>query len=177
MTIGLIRHFKVNLPYPQEFLLTKTGVVQWFDAYETAETTPKKVDLRGIDWQHCFSSTASRALKTATQIYPGEITRLDTLRELDVLPLLPGNIRLPFLVWGTLVYRKSVAVNPVTTIFRQNLTAFLDSLISGNYDNVLIVSHWYVMRILQKELLLRGFRGERFTSAENGRLYVFTQKS
>ena len=175
MQIGLIRHFKVNLPYSKKALLTKAAVVEWFAAYETAKTTHQEVDLRGIDWQQCFSSTCYRAINTAEQIYRGEIARLDMLRELDVLHLLPGNIRLPFLVWGALVYRTSISANPVTTGFRQKMNDFLDDLLSGNHDNVLIVSHWYVMRLLQKELIQRGFRGDSFTSAVNGKLYVFSR--
>jgi hypothetical protein len=175
MQIGLIRHFSVNLSYPKKVLLTKAEIVEWFDTYETAQTTHQEVDLRGIDWQQCFSSTSYRAVNTAEQVYNGEITRLDWLRELDVLHLLPGGIRLPFLVWGTLVFRKSISANPVTIGYRQKMADFLDELLSGGPDNVLIVSHWYVMRLLQKELLQRGFRGDSFTSAVNGKLYVFNQ--
>ena len=37
MRIGLVRHFKVNHPYPEKRILTKSDVINWFADYDSTE--------------------------------------------------------------------------------------------------------------------------------------------
>ncbi len=173
MKIGLIRHFKVNQPFPKKMWLNKSEVIQWFEEYESAKMESKEVDLCGIDWKKCYSSSLNRAVNTARQIHDGEIIVAEELKELDILHLLPDRIKLPFTIWGLLVRIKSFASNKNTNEFRNNISTFTDELLLKNNSNILVVSHWFVMKLLQKELIKRGAKGELFKSPDYGKVYVF----
>ncbi len=176
MKIGLIRHFKVKHKYPENVLVSLDDVMLWFEGYETAEIDQAHVDLHGIEFKRCFTSSAERAIKTAGIIFKGEKTILHELRELDVLPLLNNKGRMPFLMWAILVRIKASSSNRITDEFRNKISAFLDELLSKNTDDVLIVSHGFVMMYIQKELKRRGFEGIGFRVPKNGKLYVFEKE-
>ena len=56
MKLGVIRHFKVDHPFPKKTFLTKQEVLAWFDHYDNAETLVyKNVDLQNIEWSRCYS--------------------------------------------------------------------------------------------------------------------------
>lgn len=174
MRIGLVRHFKVDHPFPGKKLLSKSEVIKWFEDYDGTENIQyKAVDLHGIDWKRCYSSTMIRSVNTAKHIYKDEITKIPELCELDILHRLSDKIKLPFLVWGLIVRIKSFSSNNDTDKFTQGIAAFVDKLISDNQEDTLIVSHWFVMRVIRQELIKRGFAGDKFRSNEYGTLYVF----
>lgn len=174
MKIGLVRHFHVQKPLPEKKLLSRDDVIQWFAEYDHTETLDyKHVDLAGIPWQHCYASPMHRAVSTAQHIYTGPISKITALQELNILHQLPGRIRLPFLFWSTLVHVKSFFSNPDTDAFRNNIRAFLDTIMARPDSNILIISHWFVMRVMQQELIKRKFTGNRSKSIDNGTLYLF----
>jgi hypothetical protein len=174
MRIGLVRHFKVNHPFPERRCLTKSDVLKWFTDYDsTLNLEYKKVDLSDIHWKHCYSSPMLRAVNTANHIFDGQITEIAELKELDILHRLSDKWKLPFLVWGLIVRVKSFSSNKDTDKFKNEIIAFVDKLIATNESDVLIVSHWFVMRVIKKELIKRGFTGRNFKSNEYGTLYVF----
>jgi len=174
MRIGLVRHFKVNHPYPEKRILTKSDVINWFADYDSTENLQyKTVDLNGIDWERCYSSTLIRTINTAKHIYSGEIISVPQLQELSILNSLSNKIKLPFLIWGLIVRIKSFSSNKDVEAFEKGIIAFVDKLIADNKTNTLIVSHWFVMRVLRKELIKRGFVGDKFKSNEYGTLYVY----
>ena len=174
MKIGLVRHFRVNHPFPDKALVSKSEVIQWFEEYDRTENIQyKNVDLKGIMWKRCYSSTMIRSVETANHIYIGEIVKISELRELDILHRLPDKIKLPFIIWGLIVRVKSFSLNNDIIKFKNGIIIFLDKIIANNESNVLIVSHWFVMRIIRKELKKRGFIGENFKSNEYATLYVF----
>lgn len=176
MRIGLVRHFKVKQAYPGKFLLTKSEVIKWFDGYESAEVESKEVDLYGINWKHCYASPLNRAVKTAGRIYDGETIQISELKELDILHLLTNRIRLPFMIWGILVRIKSLKSNTETNEFKNKIAAFVDELVLKNDTDILIVSHWFVMQVLQKELIKKGFKGNNFRSPDYGTVYIFEKQ-
>lgn len=174
MKIGLVRHFKVNHPFPEKILLSKKEVIKWFEDYDNTENLQyMPVDLASKDWKRCYSSTLARTFNTAQHIYEGEIVQVPELKELNILHLLSNRIKLPFLLWGLIVRIKSFSSNKDIHAFEGGITAFVDKLIANNESETLIVSHWFVMRILRKELIKRGFTGSKFKSGEYGKLYVF----
>ncbi len=177
MKIGLVRHFKVNHPLPEKKLLSKQQVIDWFAGYDRTEDLGyKAVDLGDHQWKRCYSSTMTRAIHTAGHIYQGKITQIPELCELDILHRLSGRFRLPLLVWAVIVRIKSFSKNSDTDSFNAGITKFLDGLVTSGQTDTLIVSHWFVMRVLRKELLRRGFSGKRFKSGEYGTLYVFEKE-
>jgi hypothetical protein len=175
MKIGLVRHFKVKHNFPDKTLLSKADVIKWFEDYDVAGVEFKEVYLNDINWKQCYSSPLDRALNTARHIYQGEVTTVTALRELDILHRLPNRMKLPFMVWGILVWINSILPNRHTSEFRNGIITFIDRQlsISQSDDTILIVSHWFVMRIIRKELLKRGLSGGKFKSDDYGVLYVF----
>lgn len=173
MKIGLVRHFKVNLAFPKKILYSKSDLSNWFDAYGIAQVEEKVVDLGGVEWNSCFSSPLYRAIHTAKHIYAGEIIQIEALKELDLLPLLSDKIKMPFIAWGILVRIKFSSENEITAAFRKNISAFVDELLSKKDQNILVVSHGFAMMFLKKELLKRGFKGDKFNLPQNGKLYLY----
>ncbi|HTF04627.1 MAG TPA: histidine phosphatase family protein [Bacteroidia bacterium] len=173
MKIGLIRHFKVKYTLPKKTFLTRSDLIRWFDEYELNDVEHNEVDLRGIAWKRCFSSPVNRAIYTAEQIHTGEIVKVPELKELDILHLMWGKIKLPLILWIILVRMKSSSSNEVTHEFRKKITAFVDELLLKSNEDTLIVSHGFVMMFLQKELNRRGFKGDRFRTPENGKAYIY----
>lgn len=174
MKIGLVRHFKVNHPFPNKSLLSKSEVSKWFEDYDKTEDLQyKEVDLHNIEWKKCYSSTMIRAVNTAHNIYRGEIVKLAELQELNILHRLSDKLKIPFIFWGLIVRIKSFSSNKDTYEFKNNIIAFVDKIIANNESDILIVSHWFVMRIIRQALIKRGFIGDDFKSNEYGTLYVF----
>ncbi|MBY0426137.1 MAG: histidine phosphatase family protein [Cytophagales bacterium] len=173
MKLGLVRHFKVNLEYPKRFLISFEELLAWFATYDRTEVKVVDADLGGVEWTKCYSSTMLRAVHTAKTIYSGEITATDALRELDILPLMRSSLRLPLVFWAIWIRRKSMASNPITDAFRARIRNFLDEQLAGNPENLLIVSHGFVMLYLEQELVRRGFSGKRIGRPAHGKVYVF----
>jgi len=174
MKIGLVRHFKVNHPFPKKKLLSKSEVIEWFVGYDnTTNIEYKKVNLSEINWESCYSSPMIRTLNTARHIYNGKIEEIPELKELSILHRLPGRFKLPFIVWGTIVRIQSLSSNKDTDKFRSDIGLFLDKIIAKKEGDILIVSHWFVMRIIRQELIKRKFSTDNFKSDEYGTLYIF----
>ena len=178
MKIGLVRHFKVNHPFPGKRLLSKSEVIQWFAEYDTTVNLDyKTVDLSDISWQRCYSSPMIRTMKTANHIYNGEIVEITALKELDILHHLSDRLKLPFIIWGIMVRIKSLSSNKDTDEFKNRIVNFLDNIMANNENDVLIVSHWFVMRIIRKALIDRGLSGDNFKSNDYGTLYIYEESN
>lgn len=177
MKVGLVRHFKVQLEYPDKPFVTPDEVTAWFDQYDLAGVDEVEVDLGGVAWKRCYASDLPRAVKTAQRIYPGEVIIREELREIPVFPLIKRQVKLPFLAWAVLVRlawlvrHKSQQENMAAV--KERINAVLDEILSRSDEDVLIVSHAALMIFLRKELLRRGFTGPSFRTAENGKLYLF----
>ena len=176
MKVGLVRHFKVKMKLPKG-LVGPDEFMSWFDAYDAAEIETGTVDLGGVAWQRCYASDLPRAVQTAEAIYRGEIKTSTALRELRAYPFFQRNIRLPFIVWGILV-RIAWAIDHKSQLESQadiekRLGTALDEILQESGDDVLIVSHGACMMTLRKELLKRGFTGPKFSTPDNGKLYLY----
>jgi len=174
MKIALVRHFKVNQPFPKQPLLSRYELMKWFMAYDnTIDIEYKKVDLSPINYQHCYSSPMIRAMNTAKHIFEREIVEIEELTELAILHRLPNWVKLPFIIWAIIVRFKSLESNSDTKKFKDGVISFVDTLTTSERENTLVVSHWFVMKIIQEELLRRGFTGDIFKSADYGKVYVY----
>ena len=57
---------------------------------------------------------------------------------------------------------------------KKRINAVLDEILSGgDANNVLIVSHGALLIYMRKELLNRGFKGPKYKTPANGKLYVY----
>lgn len=179
MKVGLVRHFPVamGLPGSKVKLITPKEINQWLDDYDASDIIAGEVDLGSTLWEKCFCSSATRAVKTAEKIYPGQITVMGELREIRLYPFFSRNIKLPFFMWfllvrlAWLISHKSQLESKDDLDKRINLV--LDEVIAGPEENVLIVGHAALMMLMRKELLRRGFSGPDFYQPANAKLYVF----
>lgn len=176
MKIGLVRHFEVVGGMPRKWL-TNAELHHWRTHYEQADIISKPVDLGGIQWSQCISSTSKRAVLTARHIYPGQLTHLDELREPDINPFTTGRIKLPFPGWQWVTIMAWItshsSQSAVKRKFLNNIDCVIRAYVANRSDDLLIVSHAGVMMFLRKELLRLGYNGPKFRTADHGRLYIF----
>lgn len=177
MKIGLIRHFTVNQSFSGRSLMTPGQYCHWLADYDNADIHQGSVNLGGVAWEKCYSSDASRAVKTARGLFPGEIIVRQNLRELQIYPIVDNNVRLPLDLWVVLGRIAWLLNHPSQKEprpeFKKRLSAFVDELLSQKERAILVVSHGGFMYFLRKELVKHGFRGPWFFIPPNGRLYVY----
>jgi broad specificity phosphatase PhoE len=177
MKIGLIRHFKVN--YQKKLFMTSKQFKQWEENYNTSEVIKNDVELMGIKWDKCYSSTLIRAIITAQHVYKDEIVQNDLIRETIIDPIFKSNLKLPYWFWavsGRLAWyfnHKSQEENKTITKAKKFVDLLLDEIQKESKENILIVTHGFFMYSLQKELKKRGFIGKLITSPKNGILYLY----
>jgi Fructose-2,6-bisphosphatase len=179
MNIGLIRHFKVDL-HKKSFMTSKEFKV-WEENYNTSGVIKKEVELMGIKWDKCYSSTLIRAIVTAKHVYSNEIVHSDLIRETIIDPIFKTNLKLPYWFWGVsgrlAWYFNHKSQQENRTMTRQKAEKFIDILLvdakKESNENILIVTHGFFMYSLQKELKKRGFIGKLVTSPKNGMLYLY----
>ncbi|OOM78486.1 histidine phosphatase family protein [Clostridium sp. BL-8] len=179
MRIGLIRHFKVN--YHKKFFMTSKEFKEWEENYNKSDVIKNDVELKGIKWDKCYSSTLIRALITAQHVYKEDIVTNDLIRETIIDPVFKSDLKLPYWFWavsGRIAWyfnHKSQEEN--RTITRKKARQFVDLLqeeaIKEGSENILVVTHGFFMYSLQKELKKRGFSGKLIYSPKNGILYLY----
>lgn len=173
MKIGLLRHFKVKLKYPRKILLSYDEVFNWYVEYNRAEVDVKNVDISGGNWQKCYASPLHRAQVTVKNVFNGDITVIEELKELDILPVLKGTRRKPFLLWGLMLKIHSTRKNYITEKFEAGLSSFLEEILNNHKCDVLLVCHGFVMTYLQQELRKKGFNGSGFLVPAYGKVYIY----
>ena len=175
MKIALVRHFKVKKKFPKKFLVNYSELTKWFEEYNLAEIEYNPSNLNDNQWNVCYSSPAKRAIETTLILHDSKPLIVSELKELNVLSLMNRKLRLPFIIWGILVRQKSLSNNEITSLFKKDISSFVDLILSKNESNVLIVSHGFVMMYLLKELKKRGFVGRNFNTPINGKIYKYEQ--
>lgn len=175
MNIGLVRHFKVNCNTKK--FMTSDDFKQWVKDYDNSDIIETKYEMANINWDKCFSSDLSRAVKTSTSIFKGEIIKTHLLREVPISPLFNTNLKLPYIFWcisgrlSWLFHSKSQIENKKDT--QKRVKDFLDIINDELNNNILIVCHGFFMNTLQKELKRRGINGKHIKRAKHGTLYLY----
>ncbi len=175
MRIGLVRHFKVNCPH--KAFMTSEEFRVWSEKYEHAGVFKKQVNMAGIHWDICYSSDLERAVTTAKEVYSGNIYLDHLLREVDNAPFInTSRIHLPFFMWhffGRLAwFFKSKSQPESIGDTRRRVRTFIRN-IDWDKDNVLIVSHGFLIFNLIYELFRLGFTGKELRHVKNGFLYIY----
>ena len=181
MKIGLMRHFKVKRS--KKTFLTADEFEELRENYKQAEpradegSNPKGEE---VEWEKCFSSSLPRAKKTAGAVYNGEVIEKECLREVPLAPVTTKNIVLPHSLWlilGRLVHFFSHSSQPETREeTKERARQCIAEILEQEESKILVVTHGFLIRFLQKELLNRGFSGDKFTYAKHGDLYVFEKR-
>jgi len=182
MRIGIIRHFKVNCH--KILFMTSKEFKEWEENYNKSDVIINNVELRGIKWDKCYSSTLIRAIVTAQHVYKGNIVKNDLIRETIIDPIFKINFKLPYWFWavsGRLAWyfnHKSQEENKILTKdkARKFVEALIDEAKIEGTENILIVTHGFFMYSLQKELKKRGFIGKLIISPKNGILYLYKKE-
>lgn len=179
MRIGLLRHFKVNCPHKK--LMTSKEFLEWTEKYDKSNVFKKHVDMYGIEWDICYVSDLPRAITTAKEVYKDNLIIDKLLREVVNAPFIQTRrIKLPFEIWhicGRLAWFFKFKSQPESRLdTKKRINKFLDS-IDWNQDNVLIVFHGFMLYNFQKELIRRGFTGEKVRAVKNGVLYQYVRNT
>ncbi|WP_019911649.1 histidine phosphatase family protein [Paenibacillus sp. HW567] len=182
MTIGLVRHFRVAAP-PKRAWMSGAQFNEWVSQYEAAEIWQSaECKSSGHVWARCLCSDQSRAISTARLIYAGELLFTAKLREVRIAAVPLGGCRLPTACWlilGRIFWsfeHHSQPENRHSVIGR--VKDAVDALeCEQKLGNVLAVSHGAFMKLLDRELRRRGYKGKRMINPRNGQLYVYEKKT
>jgi len=174
MKIGLVRHFEVNCSH--RCLMSAKEFREWVNLYDCSPTKTMDLIIEPGTWDKCYCSDLSRAIETAQHIYRGDIIKSKLIGEVPIAPVFESNVKLPYKFWlmaGRLAWicshqSQSETLNQTKDRVRRFVSGILEE------DNVLIVTHGFLMMQIQKELIDRGFSGNRFTRARWGKVYVFS---
>ncbi len=182
MKIGLVRHFKVDVKDLKDDVAA-SEFSKWMKEYDHIDVIPKEVDLRGVDWNKCYSSDLYRAKVTARAIFDGEIKESPLIREIrmNFTKEFEESVtrKVSFYEWSVysmIDWAKSGSkVEENIQACRERVNKFLDKLFDevNNEDRVLLVCHGMIMTVLEEQLKLRGFRGETVVAAENGEVFLY----
>jgi broad specificity phosphatase PhoE len=177
MTIGMIRHFKVNYK-PKAKWMNSKQFNEWVETYNNSEIIqPSNINYIG-NWDICFSSDLKRSVLTAKLIYNGIIIRTNDLREIGINIFKNNGIKLHYNIW--------LIINRIVWYFSQNsheetrhetilrAKKFIDFIETNNYSKILVVSHGAFMKYLNKELKQRGYKGKMGLIPENGKLIIYS---
>lgn len=176
MKIGLLRHFAVK----KNFLkgsVKQSEVLKWFTEYDASTDLEEfPVELKG-DWEICYCSMLPRAITTAKAIYGDKLSPVAGFNEPSVDGMFKRDLKLPFLLWAMLI-RFAILSNHKSQsdrkeVLQQRIETALKPILEGTHQHVLIVSHAFVMSILSKILLKKGFSGKKLGRPEHAVLYVF----
>lgn len=178
MKIGLLRHFKVTLGYPNNIVSSKE-LMEWQKNYDASAIEESEIDNSDIDWRRCYSSDLARARITVQKAFSGDIVFLEGLREMKIFPIAGTNTRLPlwlhiFLIRVAWYFgHKSQKESKKEVLNRINHV--LDEVIKHGED-ALIVGHGGIMIFMRKELLKRGYSGPSFRRPENAKIYIYKKQ-
>lgn len=178
--IGLIRHFKVQL-HPTSSWLTADQFLAWIEQYDQAPIQVMDTQVRAEEWEVCFSSSLSRATRTASSIIQAPIIRSELLKEIELYPIGKIRVKLHITMWLILARIAWLVSHSSQRESKrqadQRAQQFIESIENDYPDkNVLIVSHGAFIRVLAKELKRRGYRGKTNWKPKNGKLYRYTRK-
>jgi hypothetical protein len=173
MRIGLIRHFEVDCSH--KWVMSTKEFREWVDLYDCSPTKAMDLIVEQGTWDKCYCSDLSRAIETAQHIYRGNITKSELIREVPIAPVFKSKVKLPYIFWlmsGRLAWLCSHQSQPETiNQTKDRVKRFILSILEE--DNLLIVTHGFLMMQIQKELIDRGFSGNSFKRAKHGKVYVF----
>lgn len=178
MTIGLLRHFKVNFKQTQR-IYTASGFSKAMECYENSPIIKKRIDINSEYWDVCYCSTIPRAIETARSIYFNKIVLSDKIVEVPVAPFTSRNIKLPSFIWhlgGRIAWHKNHYSQPEKRIeTQQRINSFIEELSEQNYKKVLVVTHGFFMRVFVEHLVKLGYKGKIDVRPVNAKLYLFNK--
>lgn len=178
MKIALVRHFKVDISWKSK--MNTKDFKKWVIDYNNNDVIIDTVDLNDINYDKCYVSPLKRAVKTAQSIYNGEIIKLEELREVELSPIIDTKLKLHYNFWAMssrlawILSHKSQKESKKETVDR-GIKA-LDIIEKDSSENILIVCHGFIMAVLSRELIKRGYKGNKINKVKNGEVFVFIKE-
>lgn len=173
MRIGLIRHFEVECPH--KWMMSAIEFSEWGNLYDGSPIKIMDLIIEQGTWEKCYCSDLSRTIETAQHIYKGDITKSELIREVPISPVFYSKIKLPYIFWllaGRVAWLCSQQSQPETkNQTKDRVKRFISSILEE--DNVLIVTHGFLMLQIKEQMINMGFRGDEFKKAKYGKVYVF----
>jgi len=170
-TIRLIRHFPVNYSFNK--IISGDEIARALIDYDdpTLLRIPDPVPRYSFPGA-LYSSDLNRARITAEMIFGKAPIQDQRLREFVFEPIIDPTIKLPEWIWGIL--GRYFASKQKNESFKKPICEFLSDILSQSEDCT-IVSHGYVMYVIRRELIRRGFKGKRFLTPRHGTVYTYTK--
>jgi broad specificity phosphatase PhoE len=134
------------------------------------------LQINSDDWDICYCSKLPRAVKTAETVFNKEIIKTDLIVEVPITPFTKRNFKLPAIIWqigARIAWYKSYR-SQIESIHgtRERINEFYKVIENSGYNNILIVSHGYFLRMFYEEMKKKGFEGEVEVNIKNGKLYT-----
>jgi hypothetical protein len=176
MKVVLIRHFKVGFKWKMFYNSSEYEVD--CGGYNTSPVITTDVNITSAD--RLITSTMSRAMETSKHIFKRDPDISDNnLCEVPIKPFTNTKIPLPKLAWdiiGRLQWRLGINKQPESYAqSRLRVRSFLETLIKKG-ENVVIVCHGWIIKLLIRELRAHGFTGPNPVFIRNGVPYEFVRK-
>ncbi|PRR82514.1 histidine phosphatase family protein [Clostridium vincentii] len=174
MKIGIVRHFKVD--FKPKKLMNHNDFNEFVTSYDNATVIYNDTNINSDEWDRCYCSDLTRAIKTAESIYNKNLQRTELLREVEMYPMWKLKFKIPSVIWSILS-RVAWEINHKSQLETINDTkerakAFLQQIDINKLESILIVSHGFFLLTLVKELKLLGFNGDIPKRIKNGYLYI-----
>lgn len=180
MKVGLVRHLEVVAP-KRDGLMTSKEFARWAAKYEESGVMLAGAETKYSNWSKCICSSSKRAIETASLLYGKDIIKTDLIREVPIAPVFTAKTRLPSVFWliagriAWLLSHKSQREIYGDTLKRVRL--FVAEVLLDKKEDILIVSHGFIMKLISQELAKQKFRGPKIRKAKHGRLYMYTSTS
>lgn len=176
MRIGLARHFRI--PHRKREMLDAAGYSEWLKWYDASHGPANPIPDTGVAWDKCYCSDILRAKITAGRIFDGPTEETPLLREVPMAPPLETRLPMPLFLWETISRmgwmweHRSQPESRTQT--RKRASGMLQWIRDTHPDqNILVVSHGFLMQVLERELVKAGFRGAVPIHPKGGHIYVF----
>ncbi len=174
MKLGLVRHFKVITN--EKTLLSSLEFAEAMRKYDILPIKENGLRINSNDWEICYCSVLPRAIQTAETIYRGRIVPTGLLNEVPISPFTKRNIKLPSFVWhiGARIawYKSHKSQIEDINDTKARIEKFYEKIKSSGFQNILIVSHGYFLRMFYEEMKKFGFKGDVDVNILNGKLYI-----
>lgn len=182
MKIGLLRHFRVDVPSPGK--CNSREYDELCRQYDFGDIIPYGLDLSGNGYRVCYASSLKRAKDTAELVTGNNHLNIpvilsDDLKEIPLRAIFKTPVRLPFKWWNVINrlawYCNSTRADETRNQSNERAKRFLETLIASHRQDVLIVSHGLFMVSLEIQLGKMGFKGQTFSRARFNHLYQFEE--
>lgn len=174
MKLGLVRHFKVITN--EKTFLSSQEFADAMEKYDVLPVNQNRLKINSRDWDVCYCSSLPRAVQTAETIYSGKILKTDLLKEVPISPFTKRNIILPSFIWhiGARIawYKSHKSQIEDINDTKARIEKFYKTIKSSGFQNILIVSHGYFLRMFYEEMKKIGYTGDVDVNILNGKLYI-----